>query len=121
MSIEINGSYNPYKSYYPDNQKTNQEETNDVEKEQDSKQPTSKNKLNNAEEPVKVFITNTDKVDREIKHLREKQKQLQQQIKSAYGDEEKVKELQKKLAQVESELMQKDNDTYRRQNSSVSG
>ena len=43
-------------------------------------------------------------------------KQLQQQIKSAAGDEEKVRQLQAELAQVENELSQKDNDTYRKQN-----
>ena len=62
----------------------------------------------------------TDKVDREIKKLKEKKKQLEQQIQSAAGDEKKVKELEEKLAQVESELSQKDNDTYRRQHSTFS-
>lgn len=66
-------------------------------------------------------VGNTDKVDREIKKLKEKQQQLEQQIQTAAGDEQKVRELEKKLAQVEAELRQKDNDTYRRQNSSFSG
>ena len=47
--------------------------------------------------PAEKCVTNTDKVDREIKKLKEK-----------------------KLTQVENELSQKDNDTYRRQNASVS-
>lgn len=59
---------------------------------------------------------NTDKVDREIKKLKEKKQELEQQIRSASGDEEKTRELEKKLAQVEQELKRKDNDTYRRQN-----
>lgn len=63
-------------------------------------------------------VGNTDEVDREIKKLKEKQQQLEQQIQTAAGDEQKVRELEKKLAQVEAELRQKDNDTYRRQNSS---
>lgn len=63
-------------------------------------------------------VGNTDKVDREIQKLKEKQQQLEQQIQTAAGDEQKVRELEKKLAQVEAELRQKDNDTYRRQNSS---
>ncbi len=46
---------------------------------------------------------------------------MEQQIRSASGDEKKVRELEKELAQVESELSQKDNDTYRRQNAFVSG
>ena len=43
-------------------------------------------------------------------------KELEQQIQSASGDEEKVKELEKKLTQVKQELSLKDNDTYRRKN-----
>lgn len=61
-------------------------------------------------------VANTDKVEQEIKKLKEKKKELEQQIQSASGDEEKVKELEKKLAQVKQELSLKDNDTYRRQN-----
>ena len=72
--------------------------------------------------PAEKCVTNTDKVDREIKKLKEKKQQLEQQIQSASGDnkENKIRELEKKLAQVENELSQKDNDTYRRQNASVS-
>ena len=58
----------------------------------------------------------TGKVDREIEQLKEKKKQLEQQIQSAGGDSKKVQELERKLAQVENELSQKDNDTYRRNN-----
>ncbi len=65
-------------------------------------------------------VGNTDKVDREIKKLKEKQQWLEQQIQTAAGDEQKVRELERKLAQVETGLRQKDNDTYRRQNSSFS-
>ncbi len=68
----------------------------------------------------KKCTANTDKVDREIKKLKEQKQQLEQQIKAASGDDEKVKELEKKLSQVEAELRQKDNDTYRRQNAVVS-
>lgn len=63
--------------------------------------------------------TNTDRVDREIKKLKEQKRQLEQQIKATFGDEEKIKELAKKLSQLESELSQKDNDTYRRQNAVI--
>ena len=55
-----------------------------------------------------------------IEKLKEDKKQLEQQIKVAAGDEEKMKELEKKLAQIEGELSQKDNDTYRRQNAVIS-
>ena len=63
--------------------------------------------------------TNTDAVDREIEKLKEEKRQLEQQI-QAETDENKVKELEKKLVQVEVELSQKNNDTYRRQNAVVS-
>ena len=55
---------------------------------------------------------NTDKVDRELKRLREKAERLEQQLRSA-SDEEAAK-LQKQLASIQSELAQKDNDSYRR-------
>ncbi len=88
--------------------------------------------------PAEKCVANTDKVDREIKKLKEKKQQLEQQLQSASGHpampgsapaearastdntESKIRELEKKLAQVENELSQKDNDTYRRQNASVS-
>ena len=93
--------------------------------------------------PEEKCVANTDKVDREIKKLKEKKQRLEQQIQSASGDEapfrhpsmsgsapsearvssnnkeNKIRELEKKLAQVENELSRKDNDTYRRQNASV--
>ena len=72
------------------------------------------------DEDAEKCTTNTDRVEREIKKLKEQKQQLEQQIKAASGDEEKIKELEKKLSQIESELSQKDNDTYRRQNAVVS-
>ena len=75
------------------------------------------------EEPAKKAekcTTNTDNVDREIEKLKEEKKQLEQQIKAAAGDKEKAKVLEKKLAQIEGQLSQKDNDTYRRQNAVIS-
>ena len=74
----------------------------------------------NQGKPAEKCVTNTDKVDREIKKLKEKKQQLEQQIQSVSEDEKKIRELEKKLAQVENELSQKDNDTYRRQNAFVS-
>lgn len=81
----------------------------------DNKQP--KVKSDEPEKSEETCTGSTDKVDREIKRLKEKKKELEQQIRSASGDEKKVKELENKLAQVERELSQKDNDTYRRQHS----
>lgn len=68
------------------------------------------------EQPEEKCVGNSDKVEREIRKLKEKKQQLEQQIRTASGDEKKVKDLEKKLAQVENELSQKDNDAYRRQN-----
>lgn len=65
-------------------------------------------------EPEKC-VGDTNAVDREIRNLKEKKQELEQQLLSASGDEKRVRELEKKLAQVEQELSQKDNDTYRRQ------
>ena len=70
--------------------------------------------------PAEVCVGNTDKVDREIEKLKEKKRELEQQIQSASGDERKIQELEKKLTQVEQELSQKDNDTYRKQHSEFS-
>lgn len=95
-------------------------------------------------EPEELCAGNTDKVDQEIKRLKEKRQELQQQIQAASGEktpsghsgspgsapakagapddrkENKIRELEKKLAQVEQELSRKDNDTYRRQHTDFS-
>ena len=57
---------------------------------------------------------NTDKVDREIENLTKQKQELEQQI-NRETDESKMEDLKAKLAQIEKELSQKDNDTYRRQ------
>lgn len=59
-------------------------------------------------------IANTDKVDREIEKLKKQKQELEQRLRTE-TDETKVKNLKSKLAQVENELRQKDNDAYRRQ------
>ena len=75
-------------------------------------------KADKADEPKKEkseseeCTCNTDKVDRELKRLREKAERLEQQLRSA--SEEEAAKLQKQLAEVQSELAQKDNDSYRR-------
>ena len=65
---------------------------------------------------------NTDKVDREIEKLKKEQEKLERQLSSAanHADNEKIRELERKLAQIESQLRQKDNDTYRRQHAEFS-
>ena len=61
-----------------------------------------------------VWEGNTDEVDREIEKLKKKQQELEQRL-NTETDEAKIKDLECQLAQVERELKQKDNDTYRRQ------
>lgn len=148
MSMEINGRYSQYQADYAERLKAGQEEGKETEKipvphdeyvssEKSGVKPNGLYRLGQDEDgKKKVFFDDpqknrsekseekctgsTDEVDREIKKLKEKKKQLEQQIQSAAGDEKKVKELEEKLAQVESELSQKDNDTYRRQHSTFS-
>lgn len=65
--------------------------------------------------PKKSTTISTDKVDAEIKLLKNKKSQLEQKI-SAQADNP---DLQRQLAQIEDELNQKDNDIYRKQHSKV--
>ena len=60
-------------------------------------------------------------MEREIRELKKKKQELEQQLNAAAGDEKKTKELENKLAQVERELSQKDTDTYRKQNATFTG
>ncbi len=91
-------------------------EKESAEKEQAGKKAVDADQDENPKASEEKCVGSTDRVDREIKRLKEQKKQLEQQIRAAAGDEEKVKELQAELTQLESELSQKDNDTYRRQN-----
>lgn len=78
--------------------------------------PHKADRADGKEEPKpEICVGDTDKVEQEIRKLKEKKQQLEQKIQSASGDEKKIRELEKKLAQVEQELSQKDNDNYRRQ------
>lgn len=88
----------------------------DSDKSKDKKAP--KVNGNDPENGEEKCVGNTDQVDREIRKLKEKKKKLEQQLKEASGDEQK--KLENQLAQVERELSQKDNDTYRRQHSKFS-
>ena len=87
-----------------------------------SNAPDASDRNKGAEEPeksgsdkkAKSCTCNTDKVDREIEKLKKQKQELEQQI-NRETDETKVDALKAKLAQVERDLRQKDNDTYRRQ------
>lgn len=67
-----------------------------------------------SEEKSESCTCNTDRVDGEIKRLKEKQEQLEQKLRSAEG--ENAERIKKQLESVSAELAMKDNDTYRRQN-----
>lgn len=88
-------------------------------KENQSKQPqnTIANSPNTQSENCTI---NTDNVDQEIKALKQQKKELEQQIKTAIQNGEETKDLEKKLAAIENELKQKDNDAYRQQNAFIS-
>ncbi len=63
---------------------------------------------------VKKCRVSTEKVDREIEKLKKEKEELERKL-SLETDEEKTARLEKRLAQVESELRRKDTDAYRRQ------
>lgn len=69
---------------------------------------------NASEERSESCTCNTDRVDEEIKRLKEKQEQLEQKLRAAEG--ENAERIKKQLESVSAELAMKDNDTYRRQN-----
>lgn len=61
----------------------------------------------------------TGRVDREIEALKKQKQELERQLK-AETDETKARALRARVAQIEQELSQKDNDTYRRQHAEYS-
>lgn len=83
--------------------------------------PTGLYKLAHDDPPKEAgtCTTNTDKVDREIEKLKEERDQLEQQIRTAKAPD-KIEDLKRRLARLENELRQKDNDGYRRQNAVIS-
>ncbi|MDE6595874.1 MAG: hypothetical protein K2K44_07690 [Oscillospiraceae bacterium] len=72
-----------------------------------------KSKNDDPEKKTESCTCNTDRVDREINQLKEKQEQLEQRLRSAEG--EAARQLEKQLESVSAELALKDNDAYRRQ------
>lgn len=61
-----------------------------------------------------TVTANTDNVDRELKALRDKERALRQKLSSA--DENTSENIRRELDRVSAELVRKDNDQYRRQN-----
>ena len=70
------------------------------------------------EEPEEC-TANTDKVEREIRKLKQKKEQLKEQLRACEDETEKEK-LEQKLQQVEAELREKDNEGYRRRHTEFS-
>jgi hypothetical protein len=66
----------------------------------------------------RTTTTNTDAVDAQIKRLQQEQARLAAQLSSADGTQ--ADNLQRRLAKIEQELSQKNNDTYRRQHAKIS-
>lgn len=70
-------------------------------------------------EKTEECTANTDKVDWEIRELREKKKELEQKL-ARSDDPEGKKRLETQLQQTERELQMKDNDSYRRSHAQYS-
>lgn len=72
-----------------------------------------------AEEKAEAVSTmNTDRVDEEIEGLKRERKKMEEQVHQAEVEQksrEEIRELRRQLASVESEIVRKDNDSYRRQ------
>ena len=64
------------------------------------------------------WACDTGEADREIERLKKRKEELERQL-SAETGEARTEALERQLAQVERELKQKDNDTYRKQHSTV--
>lgn len=72
--------------------------------------------------PIKaeeVCVASTNKVDEEISRLKARETQISQKL-GATSDPAQRAFLEQELAQIENEIRQKDNDTYRRQNTEFS-
>lgn len=70
-------------------------------------------------EKPEICTSNTDRVDAEVKQLRQEKEQLMQQLRGASGDEKREAALKQKITRIDVELRMKDNDTYRRQNMDI--
>lgn len=70
-------------------------------------------------EKPETCTSNTDRVDAEVKQLRQEKEQLMQQLRGVSGDEKREAALKQKITRIDVELRMKDNDTYRRQNMDI--
>lgn len=65
------------------------------------------------ESKAETTTCNTDAVDQEIEQLKQQQERLEEQLRAAAP--EQAEAIRQQLDQVEREVAQKDNDSYRRQ------
>lgn len=93
------------------NPKINYDDPNKAQ--EDSKKEADDPEKTDEKEKSESCTANTDKVDREIERLKERLQTLEQRAASAEGKERE--RIEKQIKAAESELMQKDNDSYRRQ------
>jgi hypothetical protein len=63
---------------------------------------------------------NNDKVNREIEQLREEKQRLEQELSRVGSDEAKRKQIEQQVSQVNAELAAKDNESYKKANTTVS-
>lgn len=92
------------------------EKAAEEEKAEQEKKAAEKKETEKAE--TRTTTINTDRVDREIKELREKIEDVAQELRTATGKQ--AEKLEQELLLDKIELRIKDNDTYRRAHSSVS-
>lgn len=81
-------------------------------------EPEAPRKAGDKGDQEEKYLASTDEVDREIKRLKEKKEKLEAKL-DRETDETRREALERQLAQVEDELRQKDNDSYRRQHTKV--
>lgn len=86
--------------------------TNAMDKKDSGEEPA---KAKDSEGGVTRCDMNADKVEEEIKKLKEKKAELEQQIAKAAENPDTQAKLEKKLQQIENEIKVKDTDSYKRQ------
>ena len=147
MSMEISGNYKDYKNEYLERAQTEQDKVKRTSQEQRAEdksegvpipkdeyisseksgsKPSGLYRLGQDENGNPKVMYDDPKRAAKAKDVQPKEEPAKKaekcttNTKAAAGDKEKVKVLEKKLAQIEGKLSQKDNDAYRRQNAVIS-
>ncbi len=115
-SMDSDEEGNPQIKFDPPPDKSRMPDEKDNKKADKSRIP---GKKDDKDEKSESCTGNTDRVDAEIKRLKEKQKKIQQKLNQCGNDTDikKKKELERELEKVQNELARKDNDSYRRSHS----